>query len=96
MTGTITIKSNNHWRNFLYGYELTDKEKQDFDYLPADDIDSHDFIRYQGVILDPGEFMLCPQVFKAWHGYQSDTFFSGTLIRVSEDGEQYQIGRYYS
>ena len=33
---------------------------------------------------------------KGWDGYISDSFFSGILIKLSEDGEQYQIGWYLS
>ena len=32
--------------------------------------------------------------FKEWHAYLSDSFFSGILIRVSDDGEQYQIATF--
>ena len=99
----MKIISNNHWHNLLYGYELTETEKQDFDYI--DDIDSHDFIKYRGVIYDSGEFMPTPQneparqelnELASWHGYQSDSFFSGVVIRYSDDFEQYQIGTYIS
>ena len=34
--------------------------------------------------------------FKDWDGVHPDSFFSGVLIKISEDGEQYKIGRYYS
>ena len=97
----MTIYTNNHWRQFVYGYELTDKEKADFDYL--EDIDLHDFIRYRGSVIDPGEFMAITDTmllhddmadFKDWHGYQSDSYFSGLLIRLSDDGEEYQIATY--
>ena len=101
----ITIKTYSHWNNFLYGYELTEKERADFDYI--DDIDSHDFMRYRGIIYDPCEFMRVPDnatmaldkdyaPMMAWQGYQSDSYFSGVLIRYSDDCEQYQIGRYSS
>lgn len=99
----LTIITNNHWRNFLYGYELTEKERSDFDYI--DDVNSHSFIRYRSVIYDPDEFMPCPNNttmrldypdFCTWDGYQSDSFFSGVIIRYSPDYEQYQIGTYIS
>ena len=30
-----------------------------------------------------------------WNGAQSDSYFSGTVIKVTDDGEEYKIGRYY-
>ena len=92
----MKIITNNHWHNFLYGYELTDKEKREFDYL--DDIDFADFIRYRGCLYDPGEFMRVDHIpeFEQWQGYQSDSYFSGVLLRYSRDCEQYQIATYIS
>ena len=31
-----------------------------------------------------------------WHGYMSDSLFSGILIRYSDDMDQYQIATYIS
>ena len=91
----MNIITNNHWHNFLYGYELSEKEKEDFDYI--DDIDSHDFIRYRGVLYDPSEFLCCPEsLFKTWDGYHGDTFFSGVVLRYSPGCIEYQIGTYIS
>jgi hypothetical protein len=33
---------------------------------------------------------------KDWDGYQSDSYFSGVVIKISPDGEQYKIGTYFS
>ena len=100
----MKIITNNHWHNFLYGYELTEKELQDFDYIDSDDISSHSFIRYRGYVIDPQDtYMVISEAMKLhdewqglekWHGYGSDSFFSGTLIRYSDDFEQYQIATY--
>jgi len=101
----MLIITNHHWKSFLYGYELTEAEKAEFDYIPESEIDTHDFIRYRGNIIDPGEFMVTPNNEPArqelndlctWHGYQSNSYFSGLVIRYSDDMEQYQIGTYIS
>ena len=101
----MKVISNYHWNNLVYGYELTDKEKSEFDYISDEDIDSHNFIRYRGNVIDPSEFMATPNneparqelnELSTWHGYQSDSFFSGLVIRYSSDFEQYQIGTYIS
>ena len=34
--------------------------------------------------------------FRGWDGYANDTYFSGTIIKLSSDGERYKIGRYYN
>lgn len=92
----LEIITNNQPRNLLYGSELTDKQKEDFDYI--DDIDSHDFISYKGQIYDPSEFMRTEEKgdFAAWQGYSSDSAFSGVLLRYTEDQEQVIMGTYYS
>lgn len=73
--------------------------------------DSAEFFRYQGSLYDMGEFSRivppgsrrihpmesdAPQ-FAGWNGYQSDSFFSGILVRyVGEDYEYIVVGRYCS
>ena len=93
----LTIITNNLPRNLVYGYELTESEKADFDHL--DDIDSHDFFRYRGNIYNPSEFMSTTasvsSPFPEWQGYESDSCFSGTVIKYTEDCEQVIVGRYY-
>jgi hypothetical protein len=94
----MKIQTNRHWVNFLYGYELTEAEKADFDYV--DDIESHNFIRYRGAVIDPSEVFPITDTmrlhgdFKDWQGYQSDSYFSGIVIKYSDDFEQYQIGTF--
>ena len=91
----MKIKSNYHWNNFLYGYELTEKEKDDFDYVY--DINSESFFRYKHCTYWIGDFLnIDPSnsehPFSGWHGYISESYFSAIVIRISEDAEQYQVG----
>lgn len=94
----MKIITNNHWRKPVYGFELPEKIRAEFSYLK--DLDDLIFIKYKGeYLLD--EFMridntmlLHTQEFKDWQGYMSDSFFSGLLIRYSEDMEEYQIATY--
>lgn len=93
----MKIITNNVPRDFVCGYELTDAEKADFDYL--DDIDSHDFFRYRGIVYDPSEFMhtdFAPDEIKAWDGFNTDTFFSGVAIRYTDDLEQIVVATIYA
>ena len=120
----LTITTNNHWHDFIEGYELSEKERKEFDYLNWD-LDQFEgggewerrinagklgmesrFIRYRGLLyydefmaIDPMWKLHYPEDesgFDTWHGYISDSFFSGLLIRYSEDCVQYQIATYMS
>lgn len=91
----IKIMTNNKPRQLIYGYELTDKQKQDFDYI--DGIDSHDFVKYKNNIYDLSEFMRAENndSLKGWDGYSSDSYFSGTLVRYI-DSDTVIMGWYCS
>jgi hypothetical protein len=86
----LEIRSNYHARPLIYGHDLTEKERKDFDYIIDDSAEADDgiFFRYKGNVYDIGEFMrldrdsLFP---KFWHAYTSDTFFSGVLIRLCDE-----------
>lgn len=90
----IKIMTNNKPRQLIYGYELTDKQKQDFDYI--EDIDSHDFVKYKNNIYDLSEFMRTENnsSLKGWDGYSSDSYFSGTLVKYTDD-DTVIMGWYY-
>jgi hypothetical protein len=104
MPNKLTIKTNNIPRPTLSGYELTDTEQSDFDYI--DDLDNAcgRFARYKGLVYDLHEFMTTNELLcghemspiKSWQGYSSDSYFSGVLINyVGEDCEEVIMGRYY-
>lgn len=86
----MSITTNNQWRNFLYRDEVPAKIlADDFAWCDSDD----GFLKYRGRYYHLEEFMRSEH-FVGWHGYNSDSFFSGVLIRLSRDGEQYQIATY--
>ena len=86
----MKIITNNVPRNMIYGYELTDKQKQDFDYIA--DIDSHDFVKYKGMIFDVSEFMITD--LEGWDGVSGQSYFHGYLIKIV-DSDSVIMGRYY-
>lgn len=95
----MTIATNRHWRPVLQAWDLTPKERAQFDYLDWERImaseDSREFIRYRGVTYDLGDFSeTMPRILrgKGWDGWQSDSFYSGIVVRWSEDGDQIMIG----
>ena len=84
----MKIITNHHWHNFLYRCQLTEKEKSDLDYAGEDD----SYLRYRGSV-----YALCDfekSNVEGWDGQHCDLFFSAVLIKLSEDGEQYQMGLY--
>ena len=103
MTEKMEIITDHKWRNLLFGYELTERERKEFDYLDDDELLVHSFFRYRRRVYDVAEFIrVSPPVaphpqrqgWENWHGYVSDSFFSGVLVRLSDDGEQYQAATY--
>jgi len=99
----VKIFGNGHDIPIIYGYELSDKWKKEFDYYDEEELDGNMFFSYKGWIYDMGEFMRvdsnnspfeeCPIKFD---GYKSDSFFSGILIRFSDDNEFVKAYTYIS
>jgi hypothetical protein len=104
MSDGVTIKTNNVPRDIIDAYELTPAERAEFDYLdwPAidDGRDSASFVRYRGQLIDIGTFerteVSADSPFAGWDGCVNDSFFSGTLIRLVDNGERAIIGSYYA
>lgn len=97
----ITIRTNNHWRELLHGFELDPKHRSEFDYLSDDEYESQNFIKYQDIVYSLDQFMrtdCLPQdnPLSKWGGYLSDSFFSGVVIRFSDDLERVQVGTFFS
>lgn len=92
----MKIKCNNKPRQFVYGYELGDKEKQEFDYINPEELNYHNFVRYKGRVYDVSEFMRIEkhnQELQGFDGYCSDSFFSGVLIKII-DSDTCVMGSY--
>tara|TARA_R110000803_G_scaffold158426_2_gene222709 strand:- start:1492 stop:1767 length:276 start_codon:yes stop_codon:yes gene_type:complete len=87
--------TNHHWRDFLYQGEVpAEVIAEDYDHLTEDYGLSDGWIKYRGEWSHISDYMSTP--LNTWHGVHTDTFFSCTVIKLSDDGEQYQIGRIYS
>lgn len=84
------IITDHKWKNLLHGYQLTNKEKEFFDWI--DDVDSQDFIRYRRVVYAVSEIMRFDNK-SEWHGYVADSYFSGVVFKFNGDG-QYMVGTY--
>lgn len=110
MSDTITIKTNNHPRDILYGWDLTPSERAEFDYVDwaavEDGRANAEFVRYRGQLIDVNDTEGIPQFAPGWDAYRSDSFFSGIVLRYprGEDGsgrpvefdtERVIVGTYY-
>lgn len=94
----IKITGDNKWHDFKYGYELPKKCRKEFNWMTDEEYDTSNFVKYRNRIYSLDEFMLPPKDLKeiGWDGIYSDSYFSGVLIKVSSDGEQYKVGSYIS
>jgi hypothetical protein len=93
----MKITTNNQPRDLLSFWDLSDKEQRqarsDFEWL--EDIESdYGFFRYRGQLFHLANFTRSPQ--KGWDGHQADSYFSGTLVRLSADCEAVTVGRWLS
>jgi|JI9StandDraft_2_1071091.scaffolds.fasta_scaffold33484_3 hypothetical protein len=108
------ITTNNVPRDLLNGWDLTEQERADLDYIaPVDDLEkwsecSQRFFRYRGQIYDVNEFVaIVPKggkssgsfahydhsdSFAGWDGIQTDSFFSGIVIRYCDNYERVVVG----
>ena len=86
------IITNGHLRDIIYGWELTEKEREEFDWIDSSDTlswDDVEFFRYKGELYCLSDFMRLDRhpdsAFRAWDGYQSDSFFSGILVKYPKE-----------
>lgn len=94
----MEIRTNNIPRDLIKDYQLSEKEREEFDYLDwaaiDDGRDSATFFKYKGRLYDLGEFVITPESLKPWDGMAGDSFFSGVLIRLVDD--QIIVGQYFA
>lgn len=96
----IHIRTNNHERQFKYRNEVPAKVlEREFDYQDNAILEGvfDGYIYYQRFWYNLDQFERIDSsdsLFKGWHGYHSDSLFSGVVIKLSDDGETYWIGSY--
>jgi hypothetical protein len=101
----VEIKTDNKPREIIQAYELSEKDRKNFDYLDWAAIEhgqgSAEFIRYKGELYDLGDVEIAAEPFRAqgWQYMVTQTFFSGVLFKwVQEDNYDWMVvcGRYYT
>jgi hypothetical protein len=96
--GTITIKSDLRSKPFAYGHDVPKSVLENqFDYLDKDEM-ADGFLKYNGRWYHTEDFMLTDGLMRelGWLGVASDSYFSGVLIAMCDDGEEYIVGTYTS
>lgn len=96
----MKIITDHKWKPFRYGNEVPRKVLKDqFDYLAdladTDSDSDNGFIYYRKRWYHLSEFVNCynhPNLKKKWDGLLTDSFFSGIVIKIGDDGETYKIG----
>jgi len=84
---TIT---NNHWRGFIYDYQVPDSILNDYEHLS--DCDKTDgWIHYRSNWYHISDFMRFDDNANKWDGYVGLTYFCAVLIKISDCGDAYQI-----
>lgn len=101
----LHIITNGHRRELLYGWELTDRERAEFDWIDENEQDDYQFFRYKGWTYCLADFMRTNSPNNPlgdWDGYHGDSFFSGILVRYpiedwgDTDFDHIIVGWYYS
>ena len=102
----VHIITNHHWRPLLSWFELSEKQrawvKREHDWLEDCELSSFEdetYLPYRDWIYCLSDFERPgnnPPTWLDWDGYLSDSFFSGIMIRLSEDCDAYQIATFYS
>lgn len=92
----ITVTTNNHRRPIIDGWQLTPAERAEFDYLDwkaiEEGTDSASFFRYRGTLYDLSDFReSAPRGIDGWDAFQSDSFFSGIVIRYIQGDDEDEV-----
>jgi hypothetical protein len=96
----IKIRTNRNWRKFKHRYEVPAKVlASQFDWTNEAHAEHGDysdgFFEYRGCWYHLADFVRAGHDgFPGWDGYAGDSYFSGVLIKLSPDGEEYQIATY--
>lgn len=102
----LTIITNNRPRDLLC---LADIPKHiaidEFGYIDSGEFYTPRIVAYRGAFYDVNEFTRTPNNeparqelndLSAWDGYQSNSYFSGVVLRYVDNFERVIVGRYYS
>ena len=106
----MKITTNNQPRDLVSFHDLPENVQSDFDYIEADAHHDLRLFKYRGAWHDVNEYVQiiarrdtyngwamqvdADSPLLKWDGIQSDTYFSGTVIKYGDDCETVILGRY--
>jgi hypothetical protein len=98
----LTIKTNNQPPPLFNPCELSQSQRaklrRQFDWMSDDEFDHNcSFFLYRGWYYNLSDFLTNTNpdgMFKGWHGIASDSYFTGTLVKLC--GNDVIVGRYSS
>ena len=102
---SLTIKTNNQEHELFHFLDFNESEQQqlkiDYDWMEDDIETNFGFFRYQGEIYHLQDFTSLhgnnsSEEFKGWDGIASDSYFSGVIIKLTEENDAVVVGRYFS
>jgi len=98
----MKIITNHHERFFKYVYDVPRDVIDDYDWLSEDEA-FDGWISYRDRWYHLSDFLRInhlntptPTEFDEWDAYLNDTYFSGVVIKLSDDCEAYKIGLFLS
>lgn len=99
---SVTIKTNNHWREIISFAELSPDEQASHEY---DEDGTGAYFRYKGHAYNLDEFVKlgtpwshkpdADDPLSQWDGMRSETAFSGVLVKLSNCGDCVKVASYY-
>ena len=91
------IRTNNQPRHLLSLSDFSEadqlKIRTEFDWLGEDLNFNDNFFKYRGIIYHLAEFTRCDSL-NGWDGLHSDSWSSGTVVKLSSDLESVIVGRW--
>lgn len=99
-TEHLIIKSDHRWKEFKHREEVPKRVLAgQFDYQDPED-SSSGFMKWRSFWYHLDQFSRLPEgspeAKLGWQGYLSESMSTGMLVKVSRDGDEYQIATYRS
>jgi hypothetical protein len=92
----ITVTTNNNARPLVSWHDIPETSRGWFDYLDDFERLESRLVSYRGDYYDVFDMLraTAPLSASGWHGYSSETYFSGIVVRLNDDDDTVVIGRY--